>query len=199
MQGAFDARLHPQLRGPERVTDRSGFAALAGLGVLLAGIVVAANGPVHYDEYGSYRDGAAALPVLVLAMTLLLFGLYRVVRRLPRGAAAAPPAMSIAIVCGLSWSMMPWLLPLAVVFLVSVSIVAAEAWRTGIWPAWLTFPMIVLLAVPAAVFAALLTMPWYTARESPIVLLLAFVPFGAAWLGVGFGLLRGFPAAAEAP
>ena len=71
VRGAIDARLHPQVPGPARVSDRLGFAVLSGFVLFWVAIALAATGPVHYDAYGSYRDGMAAVPFLIVAMVFL--------------------------------------------------------------------------------------------------------------------------------
>ena len=77
--GAIDAHLHPELVTSEpsagqpmrdltpddlRIARRLGAGAMFGAVAWLAAWVIAANGPIVYDPGGSYRDGAAALPVL---------------------------------------------------------------------------------------------------------------------------------------
>jgi hypothetical protein len=121
ISGALDARLHPQLAGSapdrERASDRFGIAPLLGLAAFVGALLIAANGPVMYDDYGSYRDGMAALPFFVLAFVLLSVGLYRLIEGLPDTAAWARGAGWIAIVAGLIWSFAPWLLPFGLGFL----------------------------------------------------------------------------------
>ncbi len=100
VRGAIDARLHPQLTGPERpVADRSGYLVLSGFGLFVAAILLAISGPVLHDEYGTYRDGAAALPLFIGAMALLSFGLFRLIERLP-------PAGTVSA-CSAGWRSSP--------------------------------------------------------------------------------------------
>jgi hypothetical protein len=193
IRGAIDARLHPQLQGPDRVPDRSGFATLAGFGVLVAAVIIMANGPVRYDEYGTYREGEGGLAFVLLAAALLSVGLHRVVVRLPAGASVARISGWMAIIAGPVWSIMPWVMPLGVLFLVSVMVVAVGAGRAHIWPAWLVAIIILLPAIPAGLMAVLAFLPWYTLRVAGIDALILLAPIGGLWLAVGFGLLRGFP------
>lgn len=193
VRGAIDARLHPQRPGPDRTADRFGYAALAGLAAFIAAIVVMANGAVQYDEYGTYRDGSAAVPFMMVATFLLSLSLFRVVMRLPSEAIVGQSAGGLAIVILPFWPLMFWVLPVGVVVLASVVVVATSAARAGIWPAWIAISLFALLALPAGVMAVLTFLPWYTAREMDLNPLMLFVPIGAMWVFVGLGLLRGAP------
>ena len=195
--GALDARIHPQLAGsaarPERVSDRFGFAPLLGLVAFASAVVLAATGPVMYDDYGSYRDGGAALPFIILAFVLLSLGLYRVIEGLPRDAVAARAAGWTAIVAGLVWSPMPWMLPIAVVFMLGTVGLAIGARRAGTWPTWALVLLVVALAAPTAWFGASLFLPWYWLRTSGIEPVVFFACIGAPWPLVAGVLLRGTP------
>jgi hypothetical protein len=197
VRGAVDARLHPQVRGAEaiadRVRDRFGIAPLGGLLAFVGALLIVANGPVQYDEYGSYHEGGAALPFFILAFVLLSVGLYRVIESLPAGVGWARAAGWAAIVAGLIWSLMPWVLPIAMVFMLGTVGLAIGARRAGTWPTSALVLLIVPLAVPTALFAASLFQPWYWLRTSGIDLLLVFVCFGAPWPLVAGVLLRGAP------
>jgi hypothetical protein len=195
--GALDARLHPQLAGSapdrERVSDRFGIAPLLGLAAFVGALLIAANGPVMYDDYGSYRDGTAALPFFVLAFVLLSVGLYRLIEGLPDTAAWARGAGWIAIVAGLIWSFAPWLMPFGLGFLLGTLGLAIGAQRAGIWPTWAVVALVAALAIPAGLFATTLFLPWYALRGSGLNLVIAFACIGVPWLLVGGLLLRGAP------
>ena len=191
--GAADAHLHPQVPAPQRVRDWYGIAPLIGLGMLALAVVLMANGPVQYDEYGTYRDGAAALPFLVLALVLLSIGLYRIVDRLPRDAAGARLAGWIAIAAGPVWAFMPWVLPLALAFVLGLLGLVVGARRAGLLPAWSVILLAVLLAIPAGLMVAMLFLPWYASRMAELNYLIIIGPLGAPWLVVGALLLRGYP------
>jgi hypothetical protein len=193
VRGALDAHLHPQVPGPVRIPDRYGFGPLIGLASLVAALLLAANGPLHYDEYGTYRDGVAAIPFFVLAMILLDVGLYRVVLRLPDGAAWAGAAGLIAIVAGPTWAFMPWVVPIGLIFIVGVLGLAVGARRAGIMPAWALVVLVAALAVPAGLFAATPFVPWYTLRESGLNFGVVLGSMTIVWLVFGGLLLRGFP------
>jgi hypothetical protein len=197
VRGAIDAWLQPQLAGPDRVPDRHGFTTLAGLLVLVAALLIAANGPVQSDAYGEYREGSAAWPLLILATVLLSVGLHRLIRHLPVGARFARLAGWIAIATGPLWSILPWVWPIGMVLLTSVMLLLIGTLRAGILPAWLVIMLTALLAIPAALFATFMFMPWYAVREAGIHPLLLVGPLGALWLVVGIRLLRGLPRAAE--
>ena len=195
VRGALDARLHPQVRGTEhaddRVPDRFGIAPLGGLLAFAGALLIAANGPVQYDEYGSYRDGGAALPFLILAFVLLSVGLYRIIESLPASAVVWRAAGWTAIVAGLLWSLMPWLLPIALVFMLGTIGLAVGARRAGVWPTWALVLLVAPLVVPAAVFLASLVQPWYWLRTSGIELAVVFACLGAPWPVLAGVLLRG--------
>ncbi len=193
VRGAVDARLHPQVSGPQRVTDRYGIAPLAGFGLFVAAMWLAANGPQRSDEYGSYRDGGAALPFLVLAMVLLSVGLYRLVDRLPLEAGWPRAAGWTAVVAGLLWSVAPWIMPIGVVFLLGVVGLAVGARRAGIVPAWSVVALALVSAIPAGLFAATAFLPWYALRLSGLDPLIVVGPLSLLWLVIGGLLLRGFP------
>lgn len=197
VRGAVDAHLSPQLAGPERVSDRVGFGALAGFGLFCGAIVIAANGPEHFDSYGSYRDGAAAMPVFLLAMALLALALFRVIDRLPRAQDQSRAIGLIALACGLVWAVAPWVLPAMAIFLVGVVVVARGAYRAGLWPRWLPILVTTLGLFPILFGLATLFLPWYAMRQAGVNFLIVFVPISGMWLAYGFGLLRGFPRVAE--
>ncbi len=199
LRGAIDARLHPQVPGVDRVADRFGLVTLAGLGVYLAALLVAANGPVHFDQYGSYRDGTAGIPLMLLATFILALSTYRLVRRLPADAVAGQTAGWLAIVIAPLWPAMMWVLPLGVVLLASLMILAAAAYRARIWPAWLAAALGGVIAIPLVFVGVLMFLPWYTGRQLDIDGLVLIAPTAAIWLLLGLGLLRGFPVSAPAP
>jgi hypothetical protein len=195
--GALDARMHPQLArsapGPERVSDRFGFAPLLGLVAFASAVFLAATGPVQHDEYGSYRDGGAALPFIILAFVLLSVGLYRVIESLPRDAVLARVAGWIAIAAGLLWSPMPWMMPIAIVFMLGTVGLAIGARRAGTWPTWALVLLVVPLAFPVLLFGASLFMPWYWLRGSGIAPIVFFACIATPWPLVAGVLLRGTP------
>jgi hypothetical protein len=197
VRGAVDARLQPQIRGSERTTervpDRFGIAPLAGLLAFIGALLIEANGPVHNDEYGSYRDGAAALPFIVLAFVLLSVGLYRVIVGLPADAVGARAAGWTAIGAGLLWSPMPWMLPIALVFMLGTVGLAVGAQRAGTWPTWALVLLVAPLAVPTVLVLASLVQPWYWLRTSGIELGAVFACIGAPWPVLAAVLLRGAP------
>jgi hypothetical protein len=197
VRGAVDARLHPQVRGAEaiaeRVRDRFGIAPLGGLLAFAGALLIVANGPVQYDEYGSYRDGGAALPFIIFAFVLLSVGLYRVIERLPAGARWSRAAGWTAIAAGLLWSLAPWIMPIAMVFMLGTVGLAIGGRRAGTWPTAALVLLIVPLAVPMALFVASLFQPWFWLRTSGIDLLPVFVCLGAPWPLVAGVLLRGAP------
>ena len=74
-------------RGPWPV--RAGWLTLLGGVLWIAAMVVAINGPMIVEEWGTYRDGAAALPLFFAAVVLLGVGMVALVLDLPASAHAA--------------------------------------------------------------------------------------------------------------
>lgn len=199
VRGAIDARLHPQLPGVERVRDRTGYAVLLGFVAFWAGIGIAANGPVHYDEYGSYRDGVAGLPFLFLAMVLLSVGFYRIIVHLPLTSSLAALAGTSAIITGPCWAIMPWFLPAGIVFVVGTFGLAVGATHARVLSRWTAALVALSLVVPAALFAAMLVLPWYALRTSEVSAVVVIAPLSLLWLAIGAALLRGFAPSADRP
>jgi hypothetical protein len=192
VRGALDARLDPQLHGPELVPDRAGFATLAGFGVLLAALTIAANGPLHFDEYGSYRDGGAAALPHALATCLLAFGLFRLLSRLPANAQLARAAGWIAIVAGPLWSVMPWMPLAALPFFLGTIGLAIGAAQAHVISRWLAAAIAGVLILPVVAYAATFVVPWYVMRQSGPNFGVIIASLGALYLLVGLRLLRGF-------
>lgn len=193
VRGAVDARLHPQLAGPDQAPDRSGFAPLAGLVLLVAAVWIGANGPVRYDQYGTYRDGSAAVLPFLAAMGLLLFGIYRLMKRLPPESRGARVCAWLAIGTGALWSIMPWYAVAALPFLLGILGFSIGAQRVGVVSRWLTIGIVAVLVVPIALFAAMAVLPWYAFRLSGLNFVVILAPLGGLYLLVGLGLLRGVP------
>src|SRR5262249_46122142 len=140
VRGAVDARLHPQRRNdgvpdpaegsgvpiPDRLV---GVGVLAGGVMLLAGVVVAANGPLVTNGDGTYRDGAAAMPFFAAAVLLLAIGALRTAFRLPWTAEGGRGGAVLVAVFGVWWSLMPWLIPLWVLASIGLVALAASARR----------------------------------------------------------------------
>lgn len=200
VRGAADARLHPQVVGPRRVADRFWYIPLLGLAVFGLALIVMINGPILRDAYGEYRDGMAAMPVFVLSFVLLSVGLLRIVDRLPTEATWSRTAGSVAIVIGPVWAVMPWVVPIVVVFLACVLCLAVGARRSGIMPTWGVVALTAALIIPAMLFVASLFLPWYALGSTDLEPLVLVAPFCMLWVVTGASLWRGFPDAAhEAP
>lgn len=193
VRGAVDARLHPQLPRPDRVRDRSGFAPLGGLVLLIAAVWIGANGPLQYDEYGTYRDGSAAALPFLAAMGLLVFGIYRLMKRLPPESRGARACAWLAIGVGALWSIMPWSAVAALPFLLGILGFSIGAQRVGVVSRWLTIGIVAVLVVPIALFAAMAVLPWYAFRLSGLNFVVILAPLSGLYLLIGLGLLRALP------
>ena len=199
VRGAIDARLHPQLPGATLVRDRAGPAVLGGFVAFWTGIAIAANGPVRYDGFGSYRDGAAALPFLVLSMVLLSVGVYRIVADLPRTSHWTALAGLVAIIAGPVWGSMPWLMPVGLVFVAGTFGLVGGARRARVLPTWSAALAALSLLIPAALFAAMLVLPWYALRTSGIEGAVVIAPLSLLWIAIGGALQRGFGPSTDTP
>lgn len=193
VRGAVDARLHPQLPGQDRTPDRAGFAPLGGLVLLVAAVWIGANGPVQYDEYGTYRDGSAAVLPFLAAMGLLLFGIYRLMKRLPPESRGARVCAWLTIGTGALWSIMPWYAVAALAFFLAIVGFALGAQRVGVVSRRMTVGLVAVLVVPIALYAAMAVLPWYAFRMSGLNFVVILAPLGVLYLLVGLGLFRGVP------
>ncbi len=198
VRGALDARLRPQLPGESRVRDRSGYLALAGLAAWVAALLIWLNGPLERDEFGTYRDGVAALPVALLAVALLVVALAAVVRKLPAGPARV--IGSLALVAGPVWAVMPWVAPIGLLFLVGLVVVAIGAHRAGLWSTWTLIALLATVAAPIVVFAVTPFLPWYAMRQASQVLgAVLLLSLSGIWLVVGAALLHGHAGGTATP
>jgi hypothetical protein len=151
-RGALDAHLHPELVDPVaaenlagvtavsperyedlRVARRLGRGAWFGSALWVAGLVIAASGPIVYDTRGSYRDGAAGMPFILVAGVLLAAGLLGQLVRLPRGSRMARAGAIAAVIAWPIWSLAPWNMVFLVVGLAGVSALAVGARLAGAW------------------------------------------------------------------
>jgi hypothetical protein len=196
--GAMDAHVDPQLP-PERVKDRAGVGAMAGFVLFYIALAIALNGPEHVDAYGTYRDGAAAGPVFVLAMLLLLAAVFRTISRLPASHRLTRAVGLIGLASGLLWSMAPWLLPILALFLVGVAVTAIGVHRAGLWPAWLPVLVVACVAFPLVIVGVQATLPWYALRQAGFPFQIMLLSISGIWLAFAIGLLRGFRRVAESP
>jgi hypothetical protein len=201
VRGALDARLHPQVRrGPEdaitneRAADlviarRLGFGAILGGAIWVATWFIHINGPLISDGYGTYHDGAAAVPFYFLAIGLLIGGLVGELIFLPGTARLARVGAVVAIPFLILWSVAPWYLPeylVAVIAMLTLGVGAvwAKAWSavtgTVVIGALVAMTLTVILA-----FGGLISLP----QELGSVLVALF---GAmVWLGIGGSLVSG--------
>jgi hypothetical protein len=188
--GAIDAHMHPTVSpGPRMPIDRWWLVPLAGWGLLAIAIGLMASGPVRYDEYGSYRDGSAAVLPFVASIWLLIAGLGRLMLRVPSDARVARVAGSVAVVSGALWAFGPWSPPLGVTFFGAFIVAVAAAWRAVSIPGWIAIALGVCLVAPAAAYCAMLVLPWYAGRENPALLLMV-LPVCLAWPLVSLSLRR---------
>ena len=193
VRGALDARLHPEIVDPSHQVDRWWLAPLLGFAVFIVALALVATGPVHYDAYGSYRDGSAAALPWLAAMLLLLTGIARIAMRAPEGASATKVAGSIAVASGLLFSLSPWASVLSLTFFGAIIAMMVGAARAHVIPAWIPVLLGITLLPVVLAFATTMLLPWYTLREADVSPLLVFVPLGMMWPIVTLGLLVGSP------
>jgi hypothetical protein len=198
VRGAVDARVHPQGPAAERISDRAGYISLAAFGLFTVTILVAINGPLIADEYGTYRDGGAAVPIAFLAMMAMAIAIYRLASHLPAEAEGTRLAGAIAAVSGLLYALGPWMMVILVIFLLATLVVILGAQRAGLWPRWLTIALILTFSAPFVLLVATVVLPWYELRQSQFPILVVFTPLFVLPVVVGISLLRGFPRRIEA-
>lgn len=201
VRGAIDAHRHPELasRGaPEPfavaandavVGRRLGFAALLGAVSWTLTWLVMSLGPIVQDPGGfSYRDGSAALPLLLLAGALLVAGLLGQLVILPRSARLARAGAIIAVPGVLLWSLGPWIWQPAALALIGLSLLAIGAWLVRAWSGRASAVLLAtVLALPALVLAAVFGPP-VGMEMTPALGLFIVLPL-VVWLTVGGTLI----------
>jgi hypothetical protein len=203
VRGALDARLHPQVRRtidsppplPEREADlrvarRLGIAAVIGAALWPAAWGIALLGPVVYDDQGSYRDGSAALPVLLASTVLLAMGMLGHSIRLPAGARLARLFALAGIPFIILFGLGPWIWPLGLCAVGFVALLAMSGLRAGAWPAWASG--LVLAASVGAIAIAVVGVSILPGDRLAGILLFAIVAvvLVPVWLGLGATLIR---------
>jgi hypothetical protein len=200
-RGALDAHRHPELAsrdapdafaitpGDAVLGRRLGFATLAGAVAWTLTWLVASIGPVVQDPAGfSYRDGAAALPLLLLAGSLLVAGLVGQLVILPSSARLARVGAMIAVPSVLLWSIGPWTWQTAAAALFGLALLAIGGWLVR---AWSGLASGVLLTTVVALPSLVLTAVFGQAagiEMTPAMGLFILVPI-ILWLTVGGTLI----------
>jgi len=199
VRGALDARLHPQVQGfasgapplpGSRWPVRVGWLTLLGGFLWAVALFVAVNGPIVVDEWGTYRDGGAAMPVWFIALILLGVGMITVTLGLPVPARAARAAAYVSSVVGLLWALAPWLLYAGIVAIAGLLVVAVSAWRAGRWSGLelgiLASGVVLAWTAPIALVLNL----WRPPEPMLDGLAFAFLSLASAWVVVGISLVR---------
>lgn len=200
VRGAIDARLRPQVRkatgdpSPESpqaaVSSRKlGMLVIIGAVPWLTAFVVAANGPIVVDGYGSYRDGMAAIPFALLAFVLLGVGLVQVARILPRGSDAGGLAATAAAVCGALWAMMPWVFLLFAIASVGYVGLAIVARRARVWGT--ADAAILVVGISVAWVLLVVGLNGRTNATDYAPYLAFWIALTSVWLAVGHALIVG--------
>lgn len=181
VRGAIDARLHPQLP-VGRPVDRRFIAPLLGAVLLGAAWLIAVNGPVRSDDYGTYRDGAAAMPFWLVSMLLLAVGFLFTRDRLPGADRVGRGAAVVAALGALTWSFGPWVIPAALAMLGGTVVLALAGLRSGAWPRLTSVALVVVAAAPGGYFAWSMTQPWYLNRlAEPALIVMMMASIAAVW------------------
>ena len=193
VRGAIDARLHPAPVEPQPSTTvekpegrldnrRLGWLTLLGIPVWFAAVVVAVNGPIVTDSWGTYRDGMAAHPLAFVAIGLLLVGMAAAAGDLP-ASSRARTATLIGALAGLLWAFAPWFFPAAAVLCVGLVILGVASWRTGRWR-----------GSDTALLVGGLILAWVLLFVIPLRILddyvTFFVFFASTWLAIGHALAQ---------
>ena len=170
------------------VSDRLlGWLTLVGAGLWMVALLIYVNAPLVIGSDGTYRDGSAALPLLVLASLLLGAGLIGVARTLPRGSDVGGLTAALAIVVGTIWSVMPWMFPLLLIASLCYVGLAIMARRAGVWGVADT--ALVLFGVPVTWSIAAIGL--IANRPPEILYVLFWVSMVTTWLAVGHALVTG--------
>lgn len=213
VRGAIDAHRHPELVDPSvpdpatmapvsrqrfedlRVARRLGIGAVVGAGVWIVGWIVAANGPLVVDGDHSYRDGAAAMPIMLGAMILLSAGLIGQLIRLPAQAYMGRLGAFVSLLAAPIWGLAPWVPVSGMAVLAGLVLLALSAWWRGAWSA--TASIAILASTMSGLVLALVPImglnPIVPGVDPLAAIVLSFAPF---WLVVGGTLLR-LPAVVE--
>ena len=211
IRGALDAHRHPELVdpaaalpwadpetvSPRRLADlryarRLGMASWIGAAFWLAGWVIAMNGPIVVDAGGSYRDGAAGAPFVIIAMLLLAAGLMGQMIRLPHSARIARIGAVVALITGPVWGLGPWILPFGVLALAGIVVLAVGSWWAKQWR-WPSTAAVVGSALAGVIIVVVAMMGSGGDRMAMVDLMfVAIVVFTPIWLVVG-GTLRSLP------
>lgn len=199
IRGALDARTHPQLARPdgselpdEAVTNsrRAGRFTLAGAVAWIAGMVVAVNGPLVHESWGTYRDGTGGLPFIILAMALLAVGLAGTAERLPAGDRLGRAGAWVAGGGGLLWSMAPWVMVSGLVGAIGFVCLGVAAVRAGLWPAGSIGAVLAALLGFPLVLSGLVPLEGAFGRDAQFVVIGGLV---VLWLVVGGPLVTRRP------
>ena len=204
LRGALDAHRHPELVDPSaaprptpvsrqrfedlRVARRLGTASLVGAAVWVVGWFVALNGPMVSDGAGTYRDGSAAAPLILLAMSLLAAGLLGHLIRLSRRARFARAGAAVALLTGPVWGLAPWVLPIGAAALGGIVALAAAAWWSREWGAGPALAVIGSALGGVYITVTSLVTGTGMAGQPGDPMLVAVMLFTMLWLGVGAGL-----------
>ena len=196
VRSAVDARLHPQVPGaPNPPVEAppigrwgviTGWVTLLGAVLWYIAIVLAATGPIVVDGLDTYRDGAAAMPFLFLAVLCLGVGMVAVVVSI-QPSRTAHAAAYVSSVTGLLWAGAPWVVWAGLIAFGGLIVVGGAAWRRGTWSAWRFAALVACIGlawVPA--FMAMSGL-WDAPEGSEAIF---FGLFGGAWLVVGTSLVR---------
>jgi hypothetical protein len=199
---AIDAHLHPQVQHAGetqpplpvaedqlRLARRLGYGAVGGAALWISAWVVAALGPVRYDDLGAYRDGAAAFPFLLGAVGLLAGGLGGQFVRLPRSARIARIGAGVALPFLLIWGIQPWLLWAAVPMVGGLVVLALGAHHSGAWPTWTSASVALACLVVVSIMAYGLSTA-VDRMAGGVLFTVAATAFVPVWLGVGATLIR---------
>ena len=206
VRGVLDAHRHPELVDPSvpdpaamspvsrqrfedlRVARRLGLGAFVGASLWVVGWIVAANGPVVVDGDHSYRDGVAALPIVLGSMILLSGGLIGQLIRLPGQAIVARFGAFVGLLAAPNWALAPWVALSGQVLLAGLILLALSAWWRGAWNA--TASVGILVSIVAGLALAVTPMmglpPLVPGVDPMVMIVLAFLPI---WLIVGGTLL----------
>ncbi|OGO51075.1 MAG: hypothetical protein A2Z32_06705 [Chloroflexi bacterium RBG_16_69_14] len=160
-------------------------------GVLwIAALVVAINGPIVVDEWGTYRDGMAAMPLFFAAIMLLGVGMIAVALRLPEPASIPRAAAYVASMAGLLWAFAPWFMWAGVVAFAGLLVVGCGAWRAGHWSPLELGTLVTGVGLGWGLVLTGASGLWGPPTPNPDIQYVVLALFVSAWVVVGASLAR---------
>jgi hypothetical protein len=211
IRGAFDAHRHPELVAPASaqpssaaaadtvVARRLGIGTLFGIAFWFVAWYFAATGPIVADGYGTYRDGSAAYPFLIIAGLLVAAGLCGQLIVLPRSGRVARAGALLTLPSIILWTLSPWVLATFALTVLGLALLGVGTLIARSWPRIASLSLLgVAMFLPILVAVLLLGVgPGPITGFTPGLVAFIALP-SILWLTIGGTLLGARPDAAPA-